>query len=208
MIEIEKEDLEQDAQGIRHTLHLLVCAKQWKAVEQERGELELIRQKLLISRQKEEDLEPERKCLGYTLRRYYEGLLEENARKRKANEEEAAAIASELSGVEGKLSELSDLLIENAARSGGLRSAAASYDRSEDEYNQRYGEEFIRNILGVYEPGTLEIRREDYEKELEGGKRSRLALLKQQEQANEQSRSLERGLEDMRAELLKGKMDL
>ncbi len=208
MIEIEKEDLEQDAQGIRHTLHLLVCAKQWKAAEQERGELELIRQKLLVSKQKEEDLEPERKCLGYTLRRYYEGLLEENARKRKANEEEAAAIISELSGVEGKLSELSELLIENAARSGGLRSAAASYDRVEDEYNQRYGEEFIRNILGVYEPGTLEIRREDYEKELEGVKRSRLALLKQQEQANEQSRSLERGLEDMRAELLKGKMDL
>ena len=83
MIEIEKEDMEQDSERILHKLHLLACAKQQKAAEQERGELELIRQKLLVSRQKEEDLEPERKSLGYTLRRYYEGLLEENEGKKK-----------------------------------------------------------------------------------------------------------------------------
>lgn len=208
MIEIEKEDLEEDAARILRMLHLLACAKQRKAAEQERGELELIRQKLLVSRQKEEDLEPERKYLGYTLRRYYEGLLEENEGKRKANEEEAEAIASELSKAEEKLSELSEKLIENAARSGGLQSAAASYDRAEDGYNQRYGEGFIRNILGVYEPGMLEIRREDYEKELETCSRSCLSFKKQKEQAGEKGKSLERGLQDMRAELLRTGMEL
>ena len=208
MIEIEKEDLEQDSERILHKLHLLACAKQQKAAEQERGELELIRQKLLVSRQKEEDLEPERKSLGYTLRRYYEGLLEENEGKKRANEEEGAAVAAELSKAEGKLSELSDSLIENAARAGGLKSAASSYDRAEDGYNQRYEEALIRNILGVYEPGSLEIRRGDYEKELETLRRSRLSLFKQQEQANERSRSSERGLQDLNAEVLKGKMEL
>ena len=208
MIEIEKEDMEQDSERILHKLHLLACAKQQKAAEQERGELELIRQKLLVSRQKEEDLEPERKSLGYTLRRYYEGLLEENEGKKRANEEEGAAVAAELSKAEGKLSELSDSLIENAARAGGLKSAASSYDRAEDGYNQRYEEALIRNILGVYEPGSLEIRRGDYEKELETLRRSRLSLFKQQEQANERSRSSERGLQDLNAEVLKGKMEL
>ncbi len=208
MIEIEKEDLEQDSERILHKLHLLACAKQQKAAEQERGELELIRQKLLVSRQREEDLEPERKSLGYTLRRYYEGLLEENEGKKRANEEEGAAVAAELSKAEGKLSELSDSLIENAARAGGLKSAASSYDRAEDGYNQRYEEALIRNILGVYEPGSLEIRRGDYEKELETLRRSRLSLFKQQEQANERSRSSERGLQDLNAEVLKGKMEL
>ena len=208
MIEIEKEDMEQDSERILHKLHLLACAKQQKAAEQERGELELIRQKLLVSRQREEDLEPERKSLGYTLRRYYEGLLEENEGKKRANEEEGAAVAAELSKAEGKLSELSDSLIENAARAGGLKSAASSYDRAEDGYNQRYEEALIRNILGVYEPGSLEIRRGDYEKELETLRRSRLSLFKQQEQANERSRSSERGLQDLNAEVLKGKMEL
>ncbi len=208
MIEIEKEDLEQDSERILHKLHLLACAKQQKAAEQERGELELIRQKLLVSRQREEDLEPERKSLGYTLRRYYEGLLEENEGKKRANEKEGAAVAAELSKAEGKLSELSDSLIENAARAGGLKSAASSYDRAEDGYNQRYEEALIRNILGVYEPGSLEIRRGDYEKELETLRRSRLSLFKQQEQANERSRSSERGLQDLNAEVLKGKMEL
>ena len=208
MIEIEKEDMEQDSERILHKLHLLACAKQQKAAEQERGELELIRQKLLVSRQREEDLEPERKSLGYTLRRYYEGLLEENEGKKRANEEEGAAVAAELSKAEGKLSELSDSLIENAARAGGLKSAASSYDRAEDGYNQRYEEALIRNILGVYEPGSLEIRRGDYEKELETLRRSRLSLFKQQEQVNERSRSSERGLQDLNAEVLKGKMEL
>jgi len=208
MIEIEKEDLEQDSERILHKLHLLACAKQQKAAEQERGELELIRQKLLVSRQREEDLEPERKSLGYTLRRYYEGLLEENEGKKRSNEKEGAAVAAELSKAEGKLSELSDSLIENAARAGGLKSAASSYDRAEDGYNQRYEEALIRNILGVYEPGSLEIRRGDYEKELETLRRSRLSLFKQQEQANERSRSSERGLQDLNAEVLKGKMEL
>lgn len=207
MIEIEKEDLEREASRILHTLHLLVCAKQWKMAERERKELELIRQKLLVSRQKEEDLEPERKSLGYTLRCHYEGLLDENERKRKANEEETAAVASELACVEGELSGLSESLIENAARSGGLKSAAASYDRSEDGYNQRYEEEFVRNILGVYEPGMLKICQEGYEKELEAVKRSRLSLLKRQEQANEQSRSFERMLQDLGAKLLRGEME-
>ncbi|MDE7037719.1 MAG: hypothetical protein K2O98_07145, partial [Lachnospiraceae bacterium] len=207
MIEIEKEELSKDAEGILRKIHLLTCAKQQKTARQERNELERIRQRLLVSRQKEEDLEPERNFLGYTLRRYYEGLLHENETKRRENEEASEAAASELLKVEEKLSGLSESLLLNASRSGGLKSGAASYDRTEDAFNRRYGEELIRNILGVYEPGALEICREAYEKELEAQVRSRVELKKQKEKTGERERGLERSLQDMRSELLQGKME-
>lgn len=208
MIEIEREDLEKAEAGIQRMIHLMFCAKQYRAAEQEREELELIRQKLLVARQKEEDLEPERNDLGRTLRKYYEGLLSENEEKQKENNEAAEALQAELLRTAGKLSELSESLIENASRSGALKSAAASFDRTEEGYNRRYEETLIRNILGVYEPGMLTIRRDTYEKEQEACSRSRLALKKRQEQANERSRSLERGLLDLRSGLLQGKMEL
>lgn len=208
MIEIEKEELEIKEKRVFRKLRLLECAKQQKAARQEQGELELIRQKLLVSRKKEEDLGPERNALGYTLRRYYEARLFENEEKLRENEEAAKAAASELSKVEGRLLELSENLIENASRSGGLKSAAASYDRTEDGYNQRYGEELLRNILGVYEAGLLEIHRQDYKKELEVCTRLRLSLKKQREQAVARSRSIEREQQDLRSKLLQGKMEL
>lgn len=208
MIEMEKDELEQNMAGILRVLHLLVCARQQRAAKQEQEELELIRQKLLVSKQKKEELEPERNALGYTLRRYYEGLLCENEEKRRKNEEAAQTAKAKLSKVEEKLSELSEKLIENALRSGGLKSAAASYDRTEDEFNQRYEGELLRNILGVYEPGALKIRRQAYEKDLEECIRLRLSLKKQYKQADERGRSLERGLLELRSEQLRGKMEL
>lgn len=208
MIEIEKEDLEGEAGKIGRTLHLLACARQQKAAEQEREDLELVRQRLLISRKKEEDLAPERNHLGHTLRRYYEGRLEENETKKSENEEASRIVAGELADVEEGLAVLSEGLIQNAAREGGLRSAAASYDRTEEDYNRRYEESLVRNILGVYEPGMLGIRREAYEKELERHIRARQGLKKQQEQTKESCRSQERSLQELQAGQLRGKLML
>ena len=208
MIEIEKEDLEGEAGKIGRTLHLLACARQQKEAEQEREDLELVRQRLLISRKKEEDLEPERNHLGRTLRRYYEGRLEENETKKSENEEASRIVAGELADVEEGLAVLSEGLIQNAAREGGLRSAAASYDRTEEDYNRRYEESLVRNILGVYEPGMLGIRREAYEKELERHIRARQGLKKQQEQTKERCRSQERSLQELQAGQLRGKLML
>ncbi|MCI9618372.1 MAG: hypothetical protein HFG85_00225 [Dorea sp.] len=208
MIEIEKEDLEGEAGKIERMLHLLRCSRQQKAAEQEREELEMIRQKLLVSRRKEEDLEPERNALGSALRRYYGELVEENEKKRQENEEEVRATAKELGETECRLTTLGEELIQNAAREGGLKNAAASYDRTEDNFNRCYEEALVRNILGVYEPGMLEIRREAYEKELEKLSRARQGLKRQQEQAQERSRSRERALQDLQAGQLRGKLML
>ena len=52
-------------------------------------------------------------------------------------------------------------------KKGKLESRIESYTRLENQYNAKYQEELVRNILGTYEAGTLEIRRQMYEQELE-----------------------------------------
>ena len=54
-----------------------------------------------------------------------------------------------------KLSDLGQKLYDNASREGALKSRTGFYDDREDEFNQRYGEELARNILGEYEPGMV-----------------------------------------------------
>lgn len=49
---------------------------------------------------------------------------------------------------------------------GGLRSLVRNYDNTEIKYNTRYKENLSRNILGIYEPGMLEIKQETYEQEV------------------------------------------
>ena len=50
---------------------------------------------------------------------------------------------------------------------GGLRSLVRNYNNTEIKYNTRYKENLSRNILGIYEPGMLEIKQETYEQEIE-----------------------------------------
>ena len=102
---------------------------------------------------------------------------------------QAAAEKEKLSGYEQSLR-------EEASRQGALKSKAESYDRQEEQYNRIYGEQLARNILGEYEPGTLDIRRQGAKKELEECVRSRQRKKKQQEVGAERLKSLERSLQD------------
>ena len=70
---------------------------------------------------------------------------------------------------------------ESAVEEGSLKSKVQLYDRQEEAYTTRYKEELIRNILGEYEPGTLEIRRKSYEQQQEESVRERIRKKKQQE---------------------------
>lgn len=205
MIDSEKEGLEHEEESIARAFHLLLCAKQERITEEEREELYRIRQSLSISQKEEEELEPERRHLGYELKCRYGKLLEDNAENCKTNDRELLKISGEIASERKKLSELIQKLMENALRAGTLESQTKSYDAREEDFNQRYEEGFARNILGEYEPGMLDIKMSAYEKELEDNVRYRLRMRGEQEKAKEQKRSLTRSLEDMRTELIQKK---
>lgn len=203
MIEMEQESLENERAQIENQLHLLLCAKQLRAVDEDKEELEIMRQKLQVFRMNEEELEPERNALGYALKCHFEGKIQENQKRqeeiRQSLEETAAGIKEE----KVKIIELEQGLRDTAQEEGGLQTKIGVYDQQEEDYNRHYKEQLVRNILGVYEPGILEICRETYDTEYQELLRKRLEMKKQYERGAEDRKRLERSLEDLRGERIK-----
>lgn len=201
MLEMEREDLEREEKGNQMQFHLLLCARQQDVVTVEAAELKEISQKVEISRRKDEDLAPERSFLGYGLRFHYQKALEENAAKQNEREEEARQIQQDIQERKEKIEALEQEIRENASKEGSLKSSVRLYDGQEERFNGRYGEKLVRNIMGSYEPGMLEIKGEMYQQQKEEAVRQQARRRKQVEDSKEQVKSLERMLEEQKKEL-------
>ena len=208
MIEMERDMLEREEEEAERKLHLFLCAKQQELVDEEKKELEIVRQKLAVSHKKEEELEPERNELGFLLRCGYEQMLEENQEKQEENQRKRQETSAGIKGEEQKIEELEEQLRVSAAKEGSLKSKAEIYDQQEIHYVKRYGETLSRNILGEYEAGTLEILEDSYKRELDEAVRLRIRDKNQLEKQQTDLRKLERDLEDIRGELIRENMNL
>ncbi|MCI8377749.1 MAG: hypothetical protein HFH72_04420 [Lachnospiraceae bacterium] len=201
MFAMEQDELERERQEEERQLHVLLCAKQQSVVKLERADLEEIRQKVSVFHKQDEDLVPERIFLGYGLRRHYETLLGENAAAQEKRADEVQRTNRDILERKEKIEALEQEIRENAAKEGALKSSVKSYDVQEERYNARYGESLSRNIMGAYEPGMLEIKKEVYRKEGEDAARQQGRRKKQAEDSKERVRSLERSLEEQRKAL-------
>ena len=65
-----------------------------------------------------------------------------------------------------RVEDLEEKIRDCYGKKGKLESQIEVYSRQEEQFNTRYKEELVRNIVGVYEAGTLEIRHQIYEQEL------------------------------------------
>ena len=203
MIEAEQEDVKKKADEVEHRLHLLVCARQQETLSEFRADLLQIRQQIEVSRQKEEELGPERNRIGRALYGYYERAFTENEEAFRKNRKKYEALSAQTAAEKEKLAGYEKSLREEASRQGALKSRVESYDRQEERYNRIYGEQLARSILGEYEPGTLDIRKERVQKELEECVRARQRMKKQQEAKADRQKGLERSLQNLNGELVR-----
>lgn len=207
MIEMEKDTLEREAEGIEKLLHQMICAKQETVVAEEKRELEVARHKLELSQKKDEELEPERKELGYRLHCCYEKLIEDNRKDLQKNGSKRQEIKQQAGELKEKIAELENEIRNEISKKGALESRVQIYDSQENQYNRRYSAKLTRNILGEYEPGTLDILGETYARELEETSRQCLRKKKQRETSSNYQKKLERTRDDIRAELIQKKME-
>lgn len=197
LLEAEQEDLEREEKRLKHRLHLMICAKLQEELEEEEQELETIKQRILASQEKEASLKPERTDLGTRLLWHYGEALKENQKRILENRQQHTRAKENLKELKEKISELEQSALKEASREGALKSRAEAYDQTEERFGSVYGEELVRNILGEYEPGSLDIRKAVYEKELENQARERQIKKKQQESVLEKKKQLEHGQEEL-----------
>ncbi|MFW5668166.1 MAG: hypothetical protein ACOCM4_02825 [Acetivibrio ethanolgignens] len=200
MLEMEKETLEREAGEIGKRLHLLACAKQQEETYEYERELAAVRQKLWVFRKKEEDLEPERRRLGYQLKCYYGIKQEENRERTEKERQELEELFLDMQKKKGEIENFEEELQGLALKRGSLESFLKYYDQQESSYNKRYEEKLVRNILGVYEPGTLEICQDIYKKNLDKEVKGLREGKKKLEELKEEQKKLERGQSDKREE--------
>ncbi len=194
IIAMEQADLEREAEGLQKRLYLLACAKQQKNVDEEKSEWELVHQRLMVARERSRDLEPERNGLGYLLRTYYQQAVKETKDKLEQNEKECSEISNKINLEQDSLTELEESLRDNALVLGELKSRIESYDSWEDRFNKKHQEQLTRNILGEYEPGSLEVFGDLCKKTLEEAVRHKTAQGRELEQTRAKKINLEHKL--------------
>lgn len=207
MITMEQEALERETEEIIQKLHLFACAKQQKMADEEKSEWDEALQRLRVAQEKNVNLEPERNRLGYVLRCHYEKELQETGRKQAENTQMLTQTAEHISNEKEIQAAQEEQLREKASSEGALKSQVLSYDRQEEQFNTRYQENFVRNILGEYEPGTLEIFQKSLSSRIEELSRERLKAKKALETSREDTRLQERKLTDLREEQIRSKAE-
>ncbi len=204
MISMEQDGLEREAEQIQRNLHVLACARQQKAVNEEKADWESARQRLLVARERKEDLEPERGSLGYLLRCHYQSALARTEEKRRENQAQFTAAQEHMHKEQETLRELEESLRNNALRMGELKSKIAGYDRQEEQFNKHFKEQLTRNILGEYEPGSLEVFGEVLKKKLEEAARQKVRQNKELEQKKTERVSLEHKIAGQKEDRTRG----
>lgn len=200
VIEGEIYELDNEIQSIEKLVHLYECARQQNIIDEQAKEYDVLTQRIDVSRKNERELEPERKQIGGYLKKYYEKCLEdvEEVRKEKdARYNEMEQLWQLQKEKEEECEKhIKELLVKNAACNARIE----SFDQREDEFNQNYQESFARNILGDYEPGMLEIKKEKYEKQLTELIRNCNSHARQLVDVEEKKKSCERNKEDKQNE--------
>ena len=203
MIGMERDALEEEATQIETLLHKMELAKQKEQVEDVRQDESLLKERLKVLHEGESRLEPERRALGKALGAYYEKLVGEVAKQINQNETAHQEETQKLQELEDKQQWLDENIIKVITSISTYKERMNGFNRIEDNFNNDYQETFVRFIIGEYEPGFLDIKGAQYQKELEEGARSCTAHKKLLDEANERQKSLLRDVEDKQQERIR-----
>lgn len=200
MIRLEMDELEREIEWVEKKVHLLECAKQQLEVEECLEDYELFRQKIEVFHKKEEELEPERNRIGGLLKTYYFEEMKEKSLAMEQKEADCEYKKSQIREQKIKEEEIQKEIEELIRKIAFCKADNNEFIKKEEKYNRDYHEAFTRNILGEYEPGMLEIKKMEYEKQLQELVKEHKDHNRKQLEYQEKKKSKERDREDKIAE--------
>ena len=203
MIGMERDALEEETQQIETLLHKIELSKQNAQVQELLQDERLLKERLKVLHEGEGQLEPERRALGNTLCMYYEQLAAGLAMQIQQNESAYQQEAQKQQEFLDRQQWLDNTIIGLITQISTCKERMNGFGRIEDSFQEEFQETFVRNIVGEYEPGFLEIKGRQYQKELEEHTRSCTAHKKQLDEANERQKSLLRDIEDRQQERIR-----
>lgn len=208
MLQLEMDDLEREIERIEKKVHLYECAKQQQTVDEHLEEHEFLKQKIEVSRKNEAQLEPERKRIGGYLKWYYTNQQEQTDVSLKQQKEKCIKKTQQIKEQKLKEKECQQNLENLLVKISAYKTRVEGFEQKEHKFNHDYRENFARNILGDYEPGMLEIRKKEYEKQFQELAREHKNHGLKQIELQEKKKILERNREDKSDEKRKSETEL
>lgn len=186
---LEKNVIEAKMADLDEKIHILECAKVNETKQYEYREYEKLREKKKALDQSEEEKEPRRNELGSVLYRHYSKVCDEYSENIEKNLEKISEINQKIAELKSEMNELEAEHRRLEKDLGAIGEKIRHYDGREKEFNDKYGQELSRNVLGRYEEGFFEILIEESEgnlKKVEDNLRSSHRLL--EEKKNDKNR--------------------
>ena len=195
-VEDEKNQIHKTIDELAFQINTIECAGLYGEYREFSSDVLLIENQLELMKEKEKDLLPERNQLGYNLRCYYEDRLQSHKTYLKEQDNLYSVKQQELKKSTSKEEHLQKQIQELERSFGQAHTRVSSYDKDESEFNVRYEAKLERNILRIYEEGTLEVMDIKLEEELQKLQSSLIQQKEKKEQTDENITSCSRDIED------------
>lgn len=205
---LEKEQVVKEKEKLEKSRDILLCAKQNEAKNNAFSECKKLESRIEVSNKNEKEKEPARKELGKMLFKHYFKALSNC-------DSEIAEIKGSIVKHEEREKEYNISKSEcfkqkdaNSLQIGKCQAKVSNYAVLEEQFNKKYNENLLRNILGIYEAGVLELKGEEYEKEIAAMKKDIAALKHEKTKNDEDYVRYGRNQDDFREVIIEKKSSL
>lgn len=143
--------------NLKRQLEVYDCNRIYREIRELKTDKTMIDEKINIQLRESENNKDEIKKIGHELYSFYYNAVEKNALLCKGKEEEYNNIIELRSKVQSDREDNSERISECNKNIGKLDMAVSSYDEIEYRFNDEYGCDINRNIVGLYPEGFLDV---------------------------------------------------
>ena len=184
-LEKEKAAFENNIKRLRRQKAVLSATKINEQMMEALSEYKICESRIEVSRKAEEEKEPERRSIGSRLYIYYNNQLKESEEREFDIKNKISELEQEISIVNNTRIEIQNKINSDTLKLGKISAMLTSYDGIEENFNEKYHENIVRNILGEYEDHVLDKINEKYDEQISGSQK-RLSDCKKEKQSIEE----------------------
>lgn len=183
-LEIEKNSLEISMENNSHSIHIFEASKQNKKLLNQKKKLDSLEAKLETAKLDNNEFRLEEYEFGGKIKTYYDELYDDKKIEQEKVTEEISDIEGRLVKYKKEIKQIDEDIEKESEIRGSLNSNISHYGDYEKDYNNKYNEDLMRNILGLYKPGEIEIRKGNIEESKNELDRSYKDALKNDDKIN------------------------
>lgn len=158
--------LEMDMEACEREIVLQECAKLYGEYREYSGNVQYYENRLELARSQDADRQDERNDLGFTLKRMYEEIIQNQKLELGLKDEERSQIEGRIKDLDEQKDKIGSIINRLTGDRASLKEKLESYNRAEGSFNERYGQYFTRNIVGEYDSVFIEAYNKNYEARL------------------------------------------